>query len=67
MAQPLRPGPLGEFQVIRVIDDSRSIRVLAEQKAIEMPIADEVYEILFNGRSAARATSDLMQRPLRSE
>lgn len=69
---------LGQGQTLTEIESSmhavaegvhtaHSVHMLAAQKAIEMPIADEVYEILFNGRSAARATSDLMQRPLRSE
>ena len=69
---------LGQGQTLAEIESSmhavaegvhtaHSVHMLAARKAIEMPIADEVYEILFNGRSAARATSDLMQRPLRSE
>lgn len=46
---------------------ARSVRSLAKQHRIEMPIAEEVYNVLFDGRSPQAATADLMQRPLRDE
>ena len=39
--QEIRPAALGEFQVIRVIDDAREVRVLvvnADGKLVELPL-----------------------------
>ncbi len=45
----------------------RSVVELARRKQIEMPIAHEVYSVLFEGKSPAEATGNLMRRPLRAE
>jgi glycerol-3-phosphate dehydrogenase (NAD(P)+) len=44
-----------------------SIHGLARARQIEMPIASEVYHVLFEGKSPLEATNSLMLRPLRSE
>jgi glycerol-3-phosphate dehydrogenase (NAD(P)+) len=44
-----------------------SIVDLARKKGLEMPIATEVYRVLFEGRSPREATEELMARPLREE
>jgi glycerol-3-phosphate dehydrogenase (NAD(P)+) len=46
---------------------ARSVHTIAEQKHIDMPIADTLCRVLFQEHSARDATVDLMNRPLRSE
>lgn len=46
---------------------ARSVVQLAREKQIEMPIAEEVYRVLFEGRNPAEATGELMTRPLKAE
>jgi glycerol-3-phosphate dehydrogenase len=40
---------------------------IARERGIEMPIAAEVFGVLFEGRSPAEATDRLMTRPAREE
>jgi len=49
------------------VTTTRGIVELAEQQQIEMPIAREVYAVLFEGKLPRTATDDLMSRPPRSE
>jgi glycerol-3-phosphate dehydrogenase (NAD(P)+) len=69
---------LGQGWKLTAIEDSmnavaegvltaRSVRSLAQQHQIEMPIVEVVCHVLFDGRSPQAATEDLMQRPLRAE
>lgn len=69
---------LGRGQSLQQIQDSmhavaegvftaRSIMSIAQKKDIDMPITAEVYAVLFEGKSPATATADLMHRPLREE
>lgn len=46
---------------------TRSVYELSEQQSIPMPIATEVYQVLFEGKSPAAATESLMMRPPRPE
>lgn len=46
---------------------TRSVHMLAQSKQIEMPIASQVYSMLFEGKSPREATEELMNRPLKSE
>ncbi|MCA9033598.1 MAG: NAD(P)-dependent glycerol-3-phosphate dehydrogenase [Planctomycetaceae bacterium] len=46
---------------------TRSIVDLAVQRKIDMPIAREVYAVLFQGKAPSEATEELMRRPLRTE
>ncbi len=46
---------------------TRSVYMLAKAKHIEMPIANQVYAMLFEGKSPREATEELMNRPLKSE
>lgn len=46
---------------------ARSVADIANQQNIEMPIAQEVYRVLFEGRSPRDATVELMERPLKTE
>jgi glycerol-3-phosphate dehydrogenase (NAD(P)+) len=49
------------------VNTTRSVHELAEQRGIEMPITAEVYQVLFEGKSAVEATASLMLRPPRDE
>ncbi|MCL4110998.1 UNVERIFIED_CONTAM: hypothetical protein GTU68_053195 [Idotea baltica] len=46
---------------------ARSVADIANQQNIEMPIAQEVFRVLFEGRSPRKATVELMERPLKTE
>lgn len=46
---------------------SRSVNQIAEKTGIDMPIAKQVYQVLFEGKSPRAATIELMQRPLKAE
>ncbi len=45
----------------------RAVRDLARQHAIEMPITDQVYQVLYEGKPPLRAVDELMTRELKPE
>lgn len=49
------------------VNTTCSVHDLAQQKNIEMPITDEIYAVLYEGKSPLEATETLMQRPPRAE
>ena len=49
------------------VSTTRSVVELADQKSIDMPIARQVYEVLFDDKSPRAATDALMLRPPRDE
>lgn len=49
------------------VNTAASIKRLADQRGVEMPITDEVYKVLFEGQSPQEATASLMLRPPRDE
>lgn len=62
------PQALKEFNgVVEGVTTARSVRDLAQSKGIEMPIAAEVYRVLFENKSPTAATDSLMTRPPRAE
>jgi glycerol-3-phosphate dehydrogenase (NAD(P)+) len=46
---------------------AKSARDLAEQLAVELPICNEVYRVLYEGKPPIRAVEDLLRRPLKKE
>jgi glycerol-3-phosphate dehydrogenase (NAD(P)+) len=46
---------------------ARSLYVRAHNMGIEMPIATEVYRVLYEGKGPAQAVADLMRRELTTE
>jgi glycerol-3-phosphate dehydrogenase (NAD(P)+) len=46
---------------------ARSVHQTAQSQSIDMPIATQVYRVLFEGKSPREATVELMQRPLKAE
>lgn len=48
-------------QVAEGVDTTISVRALAKRHEVYMPICEEVYRVLFQGKSPARAVQDLMK------
>jgi glycerol-3-phosphate dehydrogenase (NAD(P)+) len=49
------------------VETTKAIKQLADNIAIEMPIANEVYQILFNNKDPRDALKSLMKRSLQTE
>ena len=54
-------------EVAEGINTARAVKQLADRAGLEMPIVNEVNAVLYEGKSAREAVSDLMSRPLREE
>lgn len=57
----------GMNMIAEGIETTRSGFQLARKFGVEMPITEEVHQVLFDGKSAAAAVSNLMERKLRTE
>lgn len=57
----------GMEMVAEGVETAKSVIQLADKYQVEMPIAREVYSILFEGKSALRAVEDLMCRDPKTE
>jgi glycerol-3-phosphate dehydrogenase (NAD(P)+) len=57
----------GMSEVAEGIKTTRAVRSLAARLNVEMPITEEVYAVLYEGKSAREAAEALMTRPLRGE
>jgi glycerol-3-phosphate dehydrogenase (NAD(P)+) len=49
------------------VETTKAIKTLSDQLNIEMPIASEVYQILFNQKKPEKAIMELMKRSLKPE
>ena len=59
---------VGELnEVAEGINTARAVKKLADRAGLEMPITNEVNAVLYDGRSARDAVTELMSRPLREE
>ena len=54
-------------EVAEGIKTARAVKQLADRANLEMPIVNEVNAVLYDGKSARDAVSELMSRPLREE
>jgi glycerol-3-phosphate dehydrogenase (NAD(P)+) len=54
-------------EVAEGIKTARAVKQLADRANLEMPIVNEVNAVLYDGKPARDAVSDLMSRPLREE
>ncbi len=54
-------------QVAEGVNTTATARQLAQQHQVELPIADELYRVLFEGKSPQQAGLDLMQRDPKNE
>ncbi len=49
------------------VPTAKSVHMLAQKHHVEMPMAEEVYKVLYEGKNARQATMDLMLRDTRGE
>ena len=54
-------------EVAEGVNTTRAVRNLARMLSVEMPITDQVCAVLYEGKSARAAATELMTRPLREE
>jgi glycerol-3-phosphate dehydrogenase (NAD(P)+) len=57
----------GMNEVAEGVKTTRAVKLLANRTEIEMPITNEVYAVLYEGKLASDAANELMTRPLREE
>src|SRR6266550_2858223 len=57
----------GRAAVVEGVNTARSAVTLAERHGVELPIAREVADVLFNRKSPSQAVADLMERELKPE
>jgi glycerol-3-phosphate dehydrogenase (NAD(P)+) len=49
------------------IRNTRAVYLLARRLGIEMPIVEQMFQVLYQGKKPAAAVRDLMQRSLKPE
>jgi len=54
-------------EVAEGIKTTRAVKTLADRAAVEMPIVNEVNDVLYHGKHVRDAVNALMSRPLRDE
>jgi glycerol-3-phosphate dehydrogenase (NAD(P)+) len=54
-------------EIAEGIRNSRAIRRLAEERGVEMPIIEQMVEVIYSGKSPKQALRDLMTRELKEE
>jgi glycerol-3-phosphate dehydrogenase (NAD(P)+) len=57
----------GMKEVAEGVRTSRALKLLANRRAVEMPITEEVFSVLYEGKAVKDAAMQLMTRPLRGE
>jgi len=57
----------GMTEVAEGVKTTEAVRRLAAALEVEMPITEEVYQVLYQGKSSQHAAAELMNRPLREE
>jgi glycerol-3-phosphate dehydrogenase (NAD(P)+) len=57
----------GMKEVAEGVRTSRALKLLANRRAVEMPITEEVYSVLYEDKAVKNAAMQLMTRPLRGE
>lgn len=57
----------GAKTVAEGVKTAKAARELARKNGIEMPIVEEMYKILYEGKDSRQATKDLMSRALKGE
>jgi glycerol-3-phosphate dehydrogenase (NAD(P)+) len=58
---------MGMNEVAEGVKTTLAVRQFAARASVEMPITNEVYAVLYEGKSASDAANELMTRPLREE
>ncbi|HEV2914502.1 MAG TPA: NAD(P)H-dependent glycerol-3-phosphate dehydrogenase [Pyrinomonadaceae bacterium] len=57
----------GMREVAEGVKTTLAVKRLAQRRGVEMPITSEVHAVLYEGKTASAAASELMTRPLRDE
>ncbi|HEX8687547.1 MAG TPA: NAD(P)H-dependent glycerol-3-phosphate dehydrogenase [Pyrinomonadaceae bacterium] len=57
----------GTREVAEGVRTTRALRLIAARCGVEMPIAEEVHAVLYDGKPARAAVESLMARPLKEE
>jgi glycerol-3-phosphate dehydrogenase (NAD(P)+) len=57
----------GMREVAEGVRTTRAVRELAARRNVEMPITEQVYQVLYEGRGVGHAVEELMSRPLKGE
>ncbi len=57
----------GMDQVAEGVETSRSAYMLARREGVELPIMEQVYQVLHEGKSIRQAIQDIMTRELKAE
>jgi glycerol-3-phosphate dehydrogenase (NAD(P)+) len=57
----------GMREVAEGVRTALAVRELAARRGVEMPIAEQVFAVLYEGRGVGRAVGELMARPLKGE
>jgi glycerol-3-phosphate dehydrogenase (NAD(P)+) len=57
----------GRRDVAEGIRNARSVYGLAQRYQVEMPMAAEIYRVLYEGKEPRQAMADLLRRPLKDE
>lgn len=57
----------GMNEIAEGVKTTLAVKKLAERGGIDMPITNEVHAVLYEGKPASEAASELMTRPLREE
>lgn len=64
---PLEQAIAGRSTVAEGVNTARAAVTLGERHGVELPIAREVTEVLFNRKAPRQAVADLMERDLKAE
>ena len=54
-------------QVAEGVPTAKTVHLLAKELELEMPIVEQVYEVIYNNKSPAQAVEDLLRREPKSE
>jgi len=54
-------------QVVEGYRNTKEVHMLAQRVGVEMPIVEQVYQVLYQGKSAKQAASDLLSRERKTE
>src|SRR6266700_107811 len=65
--QTLQQALAGKAAVVEGVNTTRTAVALGERHGVEMPIAREVANVLFQNKPPRQAVSDLMERELKAE
>ncbi len=57
----------GMKMVVEGVTTTLSARLLTQREGVEMPICEEVYQVLYNNKNPQQAVKDLMTRRLKEE